>query len=53
MKRDSKFTMMLSRDERLKLAQVAKAEGMAASTWLRRVILREHENEFGRKRGGR
>ena len=44
--RESKFTMLLSDEERDKLTQIAEAEGLPASTWLRRVILQEHATRF-------
>jgi hypothetical protein len=48
--RGSKFTMLLSKDERSKLYELASADGVPASVYLRTMIRTEYsETLLGRK----
>jgi len=40
--RESKFTMLLSDEERAMLVELATEEGLSAAMWLRRLILGQH-----------
>lgn len=41
--RESKFTLLLSDEERAMLSELANEEGLSAAMWLRRLIRSQHK----------